>query len=217
MLSCMLNAHRSTESSAGRYGEKDYAGFWYEMQQDNEQGLYKIYHDLYDNFYHYGISVVLDKGMVKEAINDIFVDIWRKRHQLDMPENIQAYLFICFKRKLYKLLTKSQKGTVLAEGHLFPEPEEQSYETVLIRQETDSLVKQKLEKMLALLTSRQKEFIRMRFYEDLSIEEIAVKTAATPRTIYNTIHNALVRIREVYNDATFIALLLLLIDPENFS
>ncbi|RBL89649.1 RNA polymerase sigma factor [Chitinophaga flava] len=213
----MLNAHHATDTSAGRYCEKDYAGFWYEMQQDNEQGLYKIYHDLYDNFYHYGISVVLEKGIVKEAINDIFVDIWRKRHQLDMPENIQAYLFICFKRKLYKILTKTQKGITLTDSQLFPEPEELPYESVLIRQETDAQVKNKLEQMLALLTSRQKEFIRMRFYEDLSIEEIAVKTAATPRTIYNTIHNALVRIREVYTDATFIALLLLLIDMEKNS
>lgn len=213
----MLHANRSTDTGHGRYGEKDYAGFWYEMQQDNEQGLYKIYHDLYDNFYHYGVSVVLDKAIVKEAINDIFVDIWRKRHQLEMPDNINAYLFICFKRKLYKILSKHHKGAALQENQLFREPEEQPYESVLIRQETDIQVKEKLEKMLELLTSRQKEFIRLRFYEDLSIEEIAAKTAATPRTIYNTIHNALVRIREAYTDASFIALLLLLIDMEKNS
>ncbi|WP_160716138.1 RNA polymerase sigma factor [Chitinophaga solisilvae] len=213
----MLNANRTAEMPAGKHEEKDYAGFWYEMQQDNEQGLYKIYHELYDNFYHYGISVVLDKAIVKEAINDIFVEIWRKRHQLEMPANINAYLFICFKRRLYKMLAREQKSAVISDSQLFREPEEQPWETVLIRQETDSLVKEKLEKMLTLLTSRQREFIRMRFYEDLSIDEIAMKTAATPRTIYNTIHNALVRIREVYTDATFIALLLLLIDIEKNS
>ncbi|PSL44875.1 RNA polymerase sigma-70 factor (ECF subfamily) [Chitinophaga niastensis] len=208
---------QSTENGHSRDYEKDYAGFWHEMKQDNEQGLYKIYHEVYDNLYHYGVSVVLDKAMVKEAINDVFVEIWQKRHQLEMPGNIKGYLFICFKRRLYKILTKHNKSVARQESMLFKEPEERSYEEVLIRQETDQQVKEKLERMLDLLTWRQKEFIRLRFYDNLSIEEIAAKTAATPRTIYNTIHNALVRIREVYTDASFIALLLLLIDIEKNS
>ncbi|HVI48688.1 MAG TPA: sigma-70 family RNA polymerase sigma factor [Chitinophaga sp.] len=213
----MLKAKSSAEPGYSRDCEKDYAVFWHEMQQNNEQGLYKIYHDVYDSFYHYGISVVLDKAMVKEAMNDIFVDIWRKRHQLEMPDNIKGYLFICFKRRLYKILSKNARDAARQEHELFIEPEERPYEEILINQETDHQVKAQLGKMLDLLTHRQKEFIRLRFYENLSIEEIAAKTAATPRTIYNTIHNALVRIREVYSDASFIALLLLLIDIEKNS
>ncbi|MCW3464642.1 RNA polymerase sigma factor [Chitinophaga nivalis] len=211
----MLKAKCSAEYGARE--EKDYAVFWHEMQQDNEQGLYKIYHEVYDNLYHYGVSVVLDKAMVKEAINDVFVEIWRKRQQLEMPDNINGYLFICFKRRLYKILSKHNKTASQEDSLLFIEPEERPYEEILIRQETDQQVKQKLERMLDLLTWRQKEFIRLRFYDNLSIEEIAAKTAATPRTIYNTIHNALVRIREVYTDASFIALLLLLVDMEKNS
>lgn len=211
----MMNpAQRSLHSETGhqRECEKDYAIFWYEMQQDNEQGLYKIYHDIYDHLYHYGVSVVLDKAMVMEAINDIFMEIWQKRRQLEMPGNISGYLFICFKRRLYKMLSRQQKKMQREDSILFREPEEQPYEAVLISQEADVILKDRLARMLDLLTGRQKEFIRLRFYENLSIEEIAAQTSVSARTIYNTIHNALVRIREVYPDTTFVALLLLLID-----
>ncbi|WP_143306062.1 RNA polymerase sigma factor [Chitinophaga vietnamensis] len=207
----MLKANSYPATNSDKECEQAFAGFWHEMQQNNEQGLYKIYHEIYDNLYHYGVAVVLDKSMVKEAINDIFVEIWQKRHQLDMPGNIKGYLFICFKRRLYKILSKAHKEALREDSLLFREPEESPYEEVLIRQETDHQVKEKLERMLGLLTARQREFIKLRFYDNLSIEEIAARTDATPRTIYNTIHNALVRIREVYTDATLIGLFLLMI------
>lgn len=197
--------------------EKDYACFWNEVQQNNEQALYKIYQDIYDNLYHYGVSVVLDKSLVKEAINDVFVSLWQKRGQLETPKNVKGYIFVCFKRRMYKLLTRRHREQEKQDSLLFREPEEKPYEEVLIKLETDIQLQQKMERMLALLTVRQKEFIRMRFYENLSMEEISLKTATSVRTIYNTIHNALVRIREVYSDTAIVSLLLLLLDIENNS
>jgi RNA polymerase sigma factor (sigma-70 family) len=173
------------------------AVFWNEFQQHNERGLYKIYHELYDNLYHYGISVVPDQQMVKEAINDVFVELWKKREQLITPDHIPNYIFICFKRRLSKLLGKENKRSGKYAGQLFQEPEEQPYETVLINLETDVQLRDKMEKVLAQLTARQKEFIRLRFYENMSMEEISLKTAASVRTIYNTLHTAIVQLRKI--------------------
>ncbi|TWF42331.1 RNA polymerase sigma factor (sigma-70 family) [Chitinophaga polysaccharea] len=173
------------------------AVFWTEFQQHNEHGLYKIYHELYDNLYHYGISVVLDQQMVKEAINDVFVELWKKREQLIVPDHIPNYIFICFKRRLSKLLGKEHKRSAKYAGQLFQEPEEQSYEAVLIGMEADTQLRHKMEKVLAQLTARQKEFIRLRFYENMSMEEISLKTSASVRTIYNTLHTAMVQLRRI--------------------
>lgn len=173
------------------------AVFWNELQQHNEHGLYKIYHELYDNLYHYGISVVPDTQMVKEAINDVFVELWKKREQLIMPDHIPNYIFICFKRRLSKLLGKENKRTGKYAGQLFQEPEEQPYETVLINLESDGQLRDKMERVLAQLTARQKEFIRLRFYENMSMEEISLQTSASIRTIYNTLHTAIVQLRKI--------------------
>ncbi|MGO4293547.1 RNA polymerase sigma factor [Chitinophaga sp. RAB17] len=173
------------------------AVFWNELQQHNEHGLYKIYHELYDSLYHYGISVVPDTQMVKEAINDVFVELWKKREQLIMPDHIPNYIFICFKRRLSKLLGKENKRSGKYAGQLFQEPEEQPYETVLINLESDGQLRDKMERVLAQLTARQKEFIRLRFYENMSMEEISLQTSASIRTIYNTLHTAIVQLRKI--------------------
>ncbi|MBO9729560.1 MAG: sigma-70 family RNA polymerase sigma factor [Chitinophaga sp.] len=171
--------------------------FWNELQQHNEHGLYKIYHELYDSLYHYGISVVPDTQMVKEGINDVFVELWKKREQLIMPDHIPNYIFICFKRRLSKLLGKETKRSAKYVGELFQEPEEQPYEAVLINLESDGQLRHKMENVLAQLTARQKEFIRLRFYENMSMEEISQQTAASVRTIYNTLHTAIVQLRKI--------------------
>ncbi|UCJ08795.1 sigma-70 family RNA polymerase sigma factor [Chitinophaga pendula] len=168
---------------------------WQEFQRHNERGLYKIYHHLFDNLYHYGISVIQDKTLIKEAINDVFVELWQKRDRLQIPDNIRNYIFICFKRRLYKALKKQPTHTSHIDNPLFPEPTVAPYETVLIQLETDAQLRLRMENILALLTSRQKEFIRLRFYENMSMEEISLKTSASVRTIYNTLHNALSLIR----------------------
>lgn len=191
------NSSYLPENDSHRAAGKHLAVFWNELQQHNEHGLYKIYHELYDNLYHYGISVVPDKQMVKEAINDVFVELWKKREQLIMPDHIPNYVFICFKRRLSKLLGKGQKKSGKHESLLFQELEVQSYETVLISQETDVQLRNKMEKVLAQLTTRQKEFIRLRFYENMSMEEISLKTSASIRTIYNTLHTAIVQLRKI--------------------
>ena len=46
------------------------------------------------------------------------------------------------------------------------------------------------------LSDRQRELIQLRYLEEKCIDEIAALTSLTPRTIYNTLHNALTRLRE---------------------
>jgi len=191
------NISHLPESDSQRAAGEGLAVFWSELQQHNEHGLYKIYHELYDNLYRYGLSVVQDPQLVKEAINDVFVELWKKREQLIMPDHIPNYIFICFKRRLSKLLGKEQKKSGRHESLLFQELEVQPYETVLISRETDIQLRNKMENVLAQLTARQKEFIRLRFYENMSMEEISLKTSASIRTIYNTLHTAIVQLRKI--------------------
>ncbi|MOA34946.1 RNA polymerase sigma factor SigV [compost metagenome] len=71
-----------------------------------------------------------------------------------------------------------------------------SYEQLLIDREQDSERKQRMEAAINKLTARQKELIRLRFFEQLSYEEIAERTSISVRTIYNTIHTAINLMRQ---------------------
>lgn len=192
-------------------GTDDHSWLWTSVRNNDEQALYQLYNEQYDGLYRYGISVCHDTELTKDAINSLFAEIWQKRNTLPELDNVKGYIFIWFKRKLFKQLKGKKSGQFINESVLLSqEPEEISYEEILIGIENDEIRKEKIRRALDSLTPRQKELIQLRFFEDLSFEEIAEKTNTSIRTIYNTLHAAINRLKTEIRDTSisllFIAL-----------
>ncbi|MHA4807519.1 RNA polymerase sigma factor [Flavitalea flava] len=181
---------------------------WAEVRTNSEPALYKLYHILYDELYRYGIHVCADKELVKDSINTLFVELWQKRDRLPDLENVKGYVFIWYKRKVFRNVNARRSDDWIGKAiPLYQEMEVRSYEEVLVALESNAIRREKIKKALDGLTSRQKEFIQMRFYEDLSYEEISLKTNTTVRTVYNTIHVALTKLKDDFRDAALPVLL----------
>jgi len=75
---------------------------------------------------------------------------------------------------------------------------EQSYESILIASQQDEHFKKRLQKALSQLTPRQKEIVQMRYFDQIDFADIAAITGLTERTIYNTLHNAIKMLKEVF-------------------
>ncbi|MCG7856659.1 sigma-70 family RNA polymerase sigma factor [Flavihumibacter sediminis] len=180
---------------------------WNAFRQHQEAGLYQLYHLTYDSFYRYGMLSSADPHIVKTAINATFIDIWSKRSNLPEVENVKGYLFICFKRQLFQAIQKEteyynreaqQPPTLLTES---------SFEEAMINHELDTLRKARIRTAMASLSTRQKQFIQQRFFEDLSYEEIAEQSNTSVRTVYNTIHSAINRLRTELGETEILLLL----------
>jgi RNA polymerase sigma factor (sigma-70 family) len=70
-----------------------------------------------------------------------------------------------------------------------------SYEEVIVGFQAEQQIRQKLEKALSQLTIKQKEVIRLRYFENNKIEEIAQLMNSEPRTIYNHMYEAMKQLR----------------------
>ena len=172
---------------------EEYNWLWNEVQHGNDRGFYRLYQISYDKLFRFGLRLSHDREIVKEHINGIFIDLWIKREKLEDIRQIQHYIFISYKRRLIKAINKRTLETY---DTLPVEPEVSSYEQLLIDREQDSERKQRIEAAINKLTARQKELIRLRFFEQLSYEEIAERTSISVRTIYNTIHAAINLMRQ---------------------
>lgn len=75
------------------------------------------------------------------------------------------------------------------------EPSEKSYEDFLVRQIMDKEVAQIFREAIELLPKRQKELLKLRFYDHLDFEEISILTSLNIRTVYNKIHEAIKQLR----------------------
>jgi RNA polymerase sigma factor (sigma-70 family) len=174
---------------------------WKLLAEGEQQGLYDCFTLFYDDLYRLGMSLYRNVQLIKESIQNLFLELWKIKHKLAAVENIKQYVFTIFKRIIYKTNlkyhTKDSSNAydleTLGEKYITVN----SYEEMLIASEEDELKSIRLRHALKSLSPRQKEIIQLRYYECLSFKEIALKTMLTERTVYNTLHNAVNVLRDL--------------------
>lgn len=170
---------------------------WNEIRYGNERALYQLYMSCYDSLLRYGLHISGDKVKAMDCINEAFTEIWTKRDRLPEVKEVHGYLFVIYKRKLVRLIHHKRPVYSLP-GDEFPPTlqSESSYEDMLIASQSEEEKKNRIHTALINLTSRQKELIRMRYFDGMSMEDIAGKLHLSLRTIYNTIHSAIATLRK---------------------
>jgi RNA polymerase sigma factor (sigma-70 family) len=145
---------------------------WNAFRQGNESAFIHIYETYFDPLYAYGISIVADENLVKDVMQDLFVEIRERRAGLGGTDNIKFYLFKCLKRKILREMGQwSGKAAPLESlhtGFYFS----LSHEAQLIDRQLSSEKIQRLNAVVASLSPRQREIIYYCFYEGFSYGQI---------------------------------------------
>ena len=161
--------------------------------QNSNDALFSIMTSYYNDLFKYGIKFTADVENTKDIVNQFFLHAWEHREKFVAAENSKAYLLVSFKRFLINDLRKSFPFKSVAD---YPEePMEHSYEDYIICFEENEALKKTLYESIQLLPARQKELLMLRFYDNMSYEEIAEKKSLSIRTVYNKIHLALKKLR----------------------
>ena len=171
---------------------------WNEVRLGNERALRQLYFQCYDTLFRRGFRLVADKIRVKDSINQAFTEIWLKRERLPDVEKVQAYIYVIFRRSLFSGLKQGKAAfAMLDEGNAMDSDllQQHSYEDMLIAMQTEDELQLRMLRALEKLSPRQKELIRLRYYENLELKEISRRTQIALRTIYNTLHAAITVLR----------------------
>ncbi|MCD0488170.1 sigma-70 family RNA polymerase sigma factor [Pedobacter sp. MC2016-14] len=174
---------------------------WKLLAEGEKQGLYECFSLFYDDLYRFGMSLYRNIELIKESIQNLFIELWSIRHKLGDVDNIQQYVFTIYKRIIYKTnqknLCKDASNELNLEEVAPKYVSTDSYEAILIASQEDEHLKMRLLNAISKLTPRQKEIVQMRFYDCMSFKDIAHKTQLRERTVYNTLHNAVNVLREI--------------------
>lgn len=168
---------------------------WSDIRNGNVTAFTNLYKAYYQFLFSYGFKVSGNKDMTKDWIHEIFLELWNRHEQLPAVEHVGFYLKTWLKRKIMRGLPREQMAAIRAmeasdnlySGH--------SYEELLVQLQTSREVKQQVEKAMTQLSPRQLEVIRMKFFEEMSYEQIAAATHAAPRTVYNQVYESLKALR----------------------
>ena len=170
---------------------------WLKSINGDRNALSKLYCYSYSDLYKYGYKIYPDNALVKDGIQELFLNIWGNRNSLSQANSVKSYLFSSLRRVLLRRLQKNRNQAVRNRTY-----EQNSFEQIfnceelLIHFETEHYKKQKLMEALRLLTKRQKEAVYLKFYSGLSNNEISKIMDLNKQSVYNHISKAINRMQE---------------------
>ncbi len=166
--------------------------------RDGNTSAFEIIYERHINFLaNYGNRMCSNQEMVKDAIQDLFVDLWRNRSNLGNTESIKFYLAKAYRRNLIKKIVSANKfnqqiDSFESVNYGF----ELSHEISIIDAEIEEEKLTQLNKSLNKLPPRQKEALFLRFYSGLNYSEISEILEVNPQSAYNLVYRALEILRE---------------------
>ena len=167
------------------------------MCAGDADALKELYNSFYHSLFSANFAICPRRDMVKDCIHEAFISVWVNRDKLPSVTAVGGYLSTCVRRKMIDVLRKeSPIDTALLmmdAQHEFP------YEEVIIAFQEQEATRKTLKEALSHLTNKQKEVIRLRFFENKNYEEISQLLDCEIRTIYNRVYEAVERLRHYFS------------------
>jgi RNA polymerase sigma factor (sigma-70 family) len=178
---------------------------WLALRNGSEDAFVTIYQKYADVLYRYGMNLTKDDDLVKDCLQNLFLDLWNKKSKLGETDSIKYYLLKSIKRRIHKELiyqNKKQSVNDIVENYSFNivlscESQLISYQE---KQEQEKELKGKLDK----LTKRQKEAMYLYFYSELSYEEVASIMSLKISSVYDLVYDALKSLKKTVNRDNFV-------------
>jgi len=182
---------------------------WNDLRNGNKSSYSLIYQRYFFILFSYGLKICPEREVVKDCIQDLFVNIWKNRENLGPTDSIKYYLFKSLKRKLIDNFSYNSKYSPINDSY-----EDTFFGAVLSEEQnliSDQFVeeqKKRITNALSKLTNRQKEVIILKFYESLPNEDIASKMSISVEGVYNLVSKALNKFRQNLSKAYLLFILL---------
>ncbi|WP_222539389.1 RNA polymerase sigma factor [Pedobacter polysacchareus] len=185
--------------------------YWQSFKAGNADAFEYLYRNYASGLYNYGSKFSTDKDLIKECIQDLFVGIWTRRASLGNPEHLKNYLYKSFRRLIFKKAFRLQNFETYDETNdNYAFQVSLNVEEAMIDGEHRVNVSAQLNLAMAKLTARQREAVFLRFYEQLSYEEIAEVMDISVKASYKIMARALGFMKENLSKEDLMLLYLLL-------
>ena len=164
---------------------------WELMCAGNPNALNTLFNNYYNDLYFYGLKLVKNHDRVVDAIQDVFANIWESRKRISKVEHVKAYLFTALRNNLlqntrnkyFKRVTVSNEN----KEYGFEISPEEIYLVKESKLENELLVNN----LLVGLSSKQKEIVYLKFYNNCTNIEISKILAIKRQSVANLLSRTL--------------------------
>ena len=171
---------------------------WSHFLEGDEKALSELFETFYLDLYYYGLKISSNREITKDAIQELFLTLWRRKSTINSQVNVQFYLM----KSLRRIIWRQDKINKTRYRRNFRYIQDESniglpLDSKWIEQENNEEIKTILAASFEKLTPRQKEVLYLRFYGGMNNDEIAQIIDISNQRVRNIIHEAIVSIRVI--------------------
>jgi len=171
---------------------------WQRLKDGHEDALERIYRDHVDALLRYGFQFCKNDPLIEDCVHDLFVELWRNRSGLGNTDNIRPYLLVALRRKLIKQLKRLQKTQHSPDSGELEFMAVPGIDEAIIGKEISDAKALQLGKAMAKLSKRQREALYLKYYEDLSYEEICEALGINYQSVRNLVFAGIKALRKYF-------------------
>lgn len=152
------------------------AELWQSFKNGDREAFVLMYRYYFKTLTNYGSRFTSDVLLLEDAVQDLFVSLWRRREQLGNLANVESPKFYLL-RALRNQLIRNSRNDIFDKAedmddfldHLVSLSSEQQ----IINQEHTLDQVQKVRYAISKLSPRQQEAVNLRFYHGMNLDQIA--------------------------------------------
>lgn len=128
---------------------------WNAFRNGDKEALEVIYNKNINTLFLYGLKIKGDESLIKDCIQELFVELWNSKSNLSPTTNINFYLLRALRYKINHQLSKVLKNKLNQKNLIFNNDIENSYEKKLIDDFTLEEKEKKIQKLLDQFSNRR--------------------------------------------------------------
>lgn len=166
--------------------------FILQLKQDNKQAFNEMFNAYWERLFKSAYNVLKDKKICEDIVQDVFIDIWKKRKNLEIKVSLEKYLFSCVRYQVFNQFRKNQKNL---RSEVFENLELRCSD---LNPESEVLYKelvQKVDSVVEELPEKCRVVYKMSREEQLSHKEISTRLDISSKTVEKHITKALFVLR----------------------
>jgi RNA polymerase sigma-70 factor (ECF subfamily) len=149
-----------------------------------------LYEKYWSNVFDEAYKRIGDKDCAKDIAQEVFTSLWTRGTENPI-ENLPAWLYTVTKNHVYKVMQKQERFIPIPDLLSELESYNDHADAALIGKE----LLRTYEILVESLPDQQRIIIRMRYHDELSPNEIALKLELSPKTIRNHLGRAILKLK----------------------
>lgn len=172
------------------------------LKKGDKKALTLIYDKYWKPLFIASYNILKNKEVCEEIIQDVFVDIWTRRSEIQIKVSLQSYLYACVRYKVFAEFRKNKTIRVELFEDLNNRFQYATPETKVMYKELEMQIARAVDS----LPEKCQKVYRLSRNEQLTHREIAQKLNISTKTVENHITNALKVLRASLGNALIIFL-----------